>query len=100
MKRALKVIKDLAHFQLSTEELLSIISKKNEALINKDKVVIIDNGVYTGRSPKDRFIVKSDIAPNVAWNEINQPISKDVFDKILGKANKYMEDKEMFLFKG
>ncbi|QVK21351.1 phosphoenolpyruvate carboxykinase (ATP) [Mycoplasmatota bacterium] len=100
MKDALNLIKKLAHFQLSQDELIEIIKNKKEALVNKDNVVIVDNGEYTGRSPKDRFIVKSKSAPNVAWNDINQPISKDIFDNILSKAIKYMEDKELYLFKG
>ncbi|XMB86513.1 phosphoenolpyruvate carboxykinase (ATP) [Mycoplasmatota bacterium WC44] len=100
MNDALSKLKQNAHLQLTQNKLIEIIKMNKEALVNKDGVVIIDNGEYTGRSPKDRFIVESKSIPNVEWNSINQPISKEVFNNILEKAMKYIESKEMYLFKG
>ena len=82
MHEKIDAIKSRAKFQLSQDELIEFIKENNEALVNEDKVVIIDNGDYTGRSPKDRFIVESNFTNDVDWNDINQPISKEIFNNI------------------
>lgn len=52
----------------------------------------------TGRSPKDRFIVEdAETKANVWWEGFNQPISGDVFDRLLEKMVKYAEGKELFV---
>lgn len=52
----------------------------------------VDTGKYTGRSPKDRWIVLnpgSETAEHIDWNEINQPTSPEVFDDLYQKAVDY-----------
>ena len=49
----------------------------------------VDTGKYTGRSPKDRFIVLnpgSETAENIDWNNINQPTTPEVYQKLYDKA--------------
>jgi len=52
----------------------------------------VDTGKYTGRSPKDRFLVKNpgtETAENFDWNEINMPCEPYVFDELNEKAVKH-----------
>lgn len=52
----------------------------------------VSTGKFTGRSPKDKFVVfnpGSQSAENVDWNEINQPTSPEVFDTLEQKAVDY-----------
>lgn len=52
----------------------------------------------TGRSPKDRFIVEDDLTRDaVWWQGFNQPISGEVFDRLLDKMLAYAEEKELFV---
>lgn len=52
----------------------------------------------TGRSPKDRFIVEDDQTRETVWWEgFNQPISAEVFDRLLDKMVKYAEGRELFV---
>jgi phosphoenolpyruvate carboxykinase (ATP) len=49
----------------------------------------VDTGKYTGRSPKDRWIVLnpgSETEANVDWNSINQATTPEVYDKLYDKA--------------
>ena len=49
----------------------------------------VDTGKYTGRSPKDRFIVYhagSETADNIDWNDINQPTTPEVYKELYDKA--------------
>ena len=49
--------------------------------------VSVDTGVFTGRSPKDRYIVKDNVTENTIWwdGSINKPVSAEVWSNL--KAN-------------
>lgn len=49
------------------------------------KVFGIDTGKFTGRSPKDKYIVKrvgTESDANVDWGSVNQPIAESVFNEL------------------
>ena len=48
-------------YQLSPEELISQSVAKGEGVLSDTGALVIDTGEFTGRSPKDRFIVKDTI---------------------------------------
>jgi phosphoenolpyruvate carboxykinase (ATP) len=54
--------------------------------------LVVNTGKFTGRSPKDRFIVEDAITEHtVDWGDINIPIAKSSFDALFEKMTKYME---------
>lgn len=65
-------------------------------------VFCVDTGKFTGRSPKDKWIVKQ--APSedqVWWGEVNQPITSDVFEELHQKALAHYEQTEdLYVFDG
>ena len=89
------------HCNLSQDEWKKQELDRGEGRLSDNGTVIVDTGIYTGRSPKDRFIVKeSSTEELIDWGEINQPITEKAFD-ILEKAVKNeMNDKELFIFDG
>ena len=49
----------------------------------------VDTGIFTGRSPKDKYFVKQNPSQkHIAWGEINQPISKEIFEHLLDISRK------------
>jgi len=66
-----------------------------------DNKSYINTGRFTGRSPKDRFIVLNQPTQStVEWNKINQPLSPDIFNKIKetylkNKSFSYKETREV-----
>jgi phosphoenolpyruvate carboxykinase (ATP) len=77
-------IADTIHYQLSPEELTQHSLRRNEGVLNDTGALVIRTGEFTGRSPKDRFIVKDEItADAIHWNDFNQPIESMYFDRIL-----------------
>ncbi|MDR1170741.1 MAG: phosphoenolpyruvate carboxykinase (ATP) [Prevotellaceae bacterium] len=46
--------------------------------------VSVKTGVFTGRSPKDRYIVKDSVTENTVWwdGNINKPVSADVWNDL------------------
>src|SRR5258706_1412869 len=74
---------DTIHYQLSPEELIQDTLRIGEGVLNDIGALVIRTGEFTGRSPKDKFIVRDDITEyNVHWNDINIPIDPKYFDII------------------
>lgn len=58
----------------------------------------VDTGIFTGRSPKDKYFVKQDPSQKyIAWGNINQPISKELFETLLAKAKKQLSNKDIYI---
>lgn len=75
---------------------------RNEGKLTSTGAVSASTGKYTGRSPKDKFIVKeASVADKIAWGAVNQPISEEHFNKLYTKVLEYLKEKEeLFVFKG
>jgi len=75
------------HWNLNPAELYEHAIRNGEAELTKDGAIRVLTGQYTGRSPKDKFIV--DQAPSnekIWWGEINQPTTAELFDHMHGKV--------------
>jgi len=85
--------KDSVYYQLSPEELVQHVLNRNEGTLNDTGALVMRTGEFTGRSPKDRFIVQDEITSNtINWNEFNIPLSSANFDIIYKKAIAYLGD--------
>lgn len=81
----------------STDTLLQFAVSNNEGVLSANGALCVTTGARTGRSPKDRFIVKDDVTANtVDWGAINQPVSPAVFHALWNRVEKYLSDKKTF----
>lgn len=89
---------DLIHYQLSPEELITQVTGTGEGVLCDTGALVIETGAFTGRSPKDRFIVKDQFtAETLDWNDINQPLAPEYFVRLLQKMLKYIEGKKLWV---
>ncbi|MEO6633940.1 MAG: phosphoenolpyruvate carboxykinase (ATP), partial [Mucilaginibacter sp.] len=85
-------------YQLSPAELVDAALQRNEGVLADTGALAIDTGEFTGRSPKDRFIVEDDITRNsVWWGKVNIKFDADRFDALLQKVTDYLADKDIFV---
>lgn len=92
------VISDHRCIDLSSEELITKALERGEGVLSADEALTVNTGKRTGRSPKDRFIVKDALtADTVDWNQINQPFEKAHFDSLWARATAIVETKEHFI---
>ena len=69
------------NYQLSPEELHNITIEKGQGVEASSGALAVNTGEVTGRSPKDRFIVKDDITKNhVWWGDINIKFTPEKFE--------------------
>nr|WP_053218825.1 phosphoenolpyruvate carboxykinase (ATP) [Virgibacillus senegalensis] len=87
---------------LSTEELVKIIQKRGEGTITANGAVSVSTGKYTGRSPKDKFIVnEGKAAEQIDWGTINKPMDKDAFTALYERVIQHLRSQDMlFRFTG
>ena len=65
--------------------------------------VNVMTGIYTGRSPKDKFFVKNEASENTVWwtseeyKNDNKPITEEAWDDLKAKAVKQLSGKRLFV---
>ncbi len=85
-------------YQLTSDELHAETLEKEQGVESSLGAIAVNTGEFTGRSPKDRFIVKDDITKDqVWWSDINLPFDADKFDALYNKVTDYLSNKELFV---
>ena len=60
--------------------------------------MVVDTTPYTGRSPKDKFIVREPgVEDDVAWGKVNQEIAPGAFDALYDRVTRHLSAKELFV---
>lgn len=86
---------------LTQEEWRNEELNRNEGRLSSNGTVIINTGIYTGRSPNDRFIVKEKETEDlIDWGDVNLPLSEESFDILEKAVKEEMEQKDLFVFDG
>ncbi len=86
------------HYQLPPEDLHRITIEKEQGVEVSSGALAVNTGEFTGRSPKDRFLVKDDeTRDRVWWGDINIPFDPEKFDALYDKVVAYLSGKEVFV---
>lgn len=85
-------------WNLETAELVELAIANGEGRLTDSGALMVETGEFTGRSPKDRFIVMEESTRDtVWWGDINIPFAEEKFDKLYGKILKYLADKDLYV---
>ena len=86
------------HWNLSPDELEKISLQRNLGRLTSSGALAVNTGEFTGRSPKDRYIVKDEITENKVWwdGKINLPFDPYKFEILYNRVIDYLSDKELF----
>ena len=86
------------HYQLTSSALHNETIRKGMGTEAESGALAVNTGEFTGRSPKDRFIVKDDVTrEQVWWGNINIPFPTDMFDALYDKVTDYLSEKEIYV---
>jgi phosphoenolpyruvate carboxykinase (ATP) len=86
------------HFNLAPEELYAEALSRSEGKLASNEALVVETGKFTGRSPKDKFVVRhADSEKNVWWGTVNRDISQENFEKLYTKMKAAMNEKELFV---
>ena len=96
--KSLGITSKSVHYQCSPDQLHKKTIALNQGVEASSGALAINTGEFTGRSPKDRFIVKDAITKDkVWWGDINIPFSPEAFDHLYTKVITYLNDKELYV---
>lgn len=82
---------------LSTPELVQLAIERGEGELAVGGVLVAKTGKYTGRTPKDKFVVKDSLtADKVDWSN-NQPMDPATFASLVEKVSAATQGKTLFV---
>jgi phosphoenolpyruvate carboxykinase (ATP) len=85
------------HSNLSTAELYERAIGAGEGLLAADGPLVVRTGTHTGRSPKDKFIVREPSSEaNVWWGDVNHPIDEEHYDRLRSRLLAYVADRDLY----
>ena len=91
------------HRNLNVDNLIDEILKNKEGVISSTGAPIVDTGKFTGRSPKDKYIVDEPSSNSqIWWGLVNQKIDEKVFDELFSKIVDYYnsDQNDTYMFDG
>ncbi len=87
-----------AFWNLTPASLVEEAIIRGEGTLADSGALAVDTGEFTGRSPKDRFVVEDHITKDeVWWGDVNFKFSPENFDKLYNRVTAYLAGKEVFV---
>ncbi|MBI4892717.1 MAG: phosphoenolpyruvate carboxykinase (ATP) [Acidobacteria bacterium] len=85
-------------WNLGTGRLTEMALQRQEGQLAGNGALVVRTGQFTGRSPKDKYIVRDSITENtVAWGSVNQALSPEQFEGIWARLMNFLYHKELFV---
>ena len=74
---------------------------RGEGILTSTGALAVTTGKYTGRSPKDRFIVDTpDVHDKIAWGNVNVPFSEEDYQLVHDEVISYLSERRIFMVHG
>ncbi|NRG16578.1 phosphoenolpyruvate carboxykinase [Rhizobiales bacterium] len=83
-------------FNLSEPALYEYAIRRGEASIAAGGALLVDTGIHTGRSPKDKFVVRDSTTDKAVWWDNNAAMEAEHFDTLHADMLKHAEGMELF----
>src|SRR6476659_7809407 len=82
----------------TTSQLYTAALERGEAVLGEEGPLVVDTGRFTGRSPKDKFIVREPGSEDrIWWSETNGEISQEHFDGLRAKVVAHLEHGDVYV---
>ena len=103
IKDVKKIIHNPSYDELFKDETNPDLTGYEKGILTDMGAVDVMTGIYTGRSPKDKYLVKDEVTENTVWwttdeyKNDNKPITTEVWDHLREKAVKELSDKTLYV---
>ncbi len=85
------------HYNLMEPALIEAALKNGEGTLGKGGALLVATGKFTGRSPKDKHVVKTDSVIDNIWWENNAAMSPEGFDTLYADMLEHMKGRDFFV---
>jgi phosphoenolpyruvate carboxykinase (ATP) len=71
---------------------------RREGRLAEGGPLVVDTGEHTGRSPKDKFMVREPGSEErIAWGDVNVPLTEESFDGLREKVVSHLEERDLYV---
>jgi phosphoenolpyruvate carboxykinase (ATP) len=89
---------DRVNWNLEPAALMELALRRREGHLARNGALVVRTGQFTGRSPKDKYIVLDETtASTVNWGAVNQPMHPENFDRMFNRLTAFLEAQELFV---
>ena len=85
------------YYNLMEPALVEAALKRGEGTLGKGGAFLVTTGKFTGRSPKDKHVVKTDSVVDTIWWENNAEMSPEGFDNLYADMLEHMKGRDFFV---
>ncbi len=86
------------HWNAATAVLAEQALSRGEGTLSDQGALVFETGKYTGRSPRDKFIVREpSCEAEVDWGEVNQPFDPERFDALYDRVVEHLRGREVWV---
>lgn len=85
------------YYNLIEPALVEAALKRGEGTLGKGGAFLVSTGKFTGRSPKDKHVVKTDSVADSIWWDNNAAMAPDKFDVLYDDMLKHMKGKDYYV---
>lgn len=86
-----------AHYNLIEPALVEAALQRGEGRLGLGGAFLASTGAHTGRSPRDKFVVRSAAVEDKIWWDNNAPMSEDAFERLYDDMLEHVKGREVFV---
>jgi phosphoenolpyruvate carboxykinase (ATP) len=86
------------HWHPTTSQLYEHALRRGEARLAEGGPLVVDTGEHTGRSPKDKFVVREPGSEDrIWWGDVNAEISEEAFERLREKVATRLAEGDVYV---
>ena len=85
------------YYNLLEPTLMTEAVARKEGQMGLGGTFLVSTGAHTGRSPKDKFVVRTPEVEHSIWWENNKPMSSEAFDRLYADMLDHMKGRDYFV---
>ncbi len=85
------------HYNLLEPALVEAALARGEGTLGQGGALMVSTGQHTGRSPRDKHVVRCPLTENTIWWENNRAMAPDAFERLRADMAGHLEGREAFV---
>src|SRR5207237_8712123 len=86
------------YWNLEASALVEHAVRREEGALSQNGALVVRTGKFTGRSPKDKYLVEEPTSrADLWWGPVNQPLSEASFDRLHRRVLAHLHDRELYV---
>ncbi len=85
------------YYNLLEPDLIELALKRGEGHLGRGGALLVSTGKHTGRSPKDKFVVRTPDVEDTIWWENNPPMEPAAFDRLHADMLEHLKGRDVFV---